>query len=335
MLGTIHKENILPSGWRGVVQCSRIGHVSNLGWSFRTKDQLRMVTGPVSTGTVSTPSSLVSLYSFTAEESSWPCARTTDVVVPYPAKPLVLAGACLTNLAPMFSIGSSSLRVFAVTPILLQQQIICLTPRVKASEACSLNEAAAQDIQIQFHLSTSQLLDMSACACGNNNIDFIVLFLLFLLIVKDRNLPSLLRRLHFLAIILILLGNEEPAAAADFIHRLELLAIVVDFHGSAPGTTIMSTVLMLSPTLSMDLLQGLRLKTINSGLMSTLLAIFTDLLRELLLAMEGKNLSNIVVDLVKATERSISQNRSSCLPISEHSNLKESASFDSIIHLVI
>nr|GMD88234.1 hypothetical protein Iba_chr14cCG5110 [Ipomoea batatas] len=214
MLGTIHKENILPSGWRGVVQCSRIGVEDSQGTlsEYTHSEQRKM--------------------------ELLPCARTTDVVVPYPAKPLVLAGACLTNLAPMFSIGSSSLRVFAVTPILLQQQIICLTPRVKASEACSLNEAAAQDIQIQFHLSTSQLLDMSACAGGNNNIDFIVLFLLFLLIVKDRNLPSLLRRLHFIAIILILLGNEEPTAAADFIHRLELLAIVVDFHGSAPGTTI-------------------------------------------------------------------------------------------------
>nr|GMD25326.1 hypothetical protein Iba_chr08cCG9060 [Ipomoea batatas] len=86
--------------------------------------------------------------------------------------------------------------------------------------------AAAQIVQIQFHLSTSQLLDTNACA-GGNNIDFIVLFLLLLLIVKD-----------------------EPAAAY-FIHRRELLAIivilrfildflrraVVYFYGSAPGTT--------------------------------------------------------------------------------------------------
>nr|GMD16392.1 hypothetical protein Iba_chr07cCG8930 [Ipomoea batatas] len=72
--------------------------------------------------------------------------------------------------------------------------------RTMAAESCAANEAAAHDIQIQFHLSTSQLLDMSACA-GDNNIDFIFLFFLFLLIVKD-----------------------EPAAA-DFIHRRELLAI--------------------------------------------------------------------------------------------------------------
>lgn len=37
-----------------------------------------------------------------------PCARTTDVVVPSPAKSLVFAAACLTNLAPMFSTGSSN-----------------------------------------------------------------------------------------------------------------------------------------------------------------------------------------------------------------------------------
>nr|GLL39534.1 hypothetical protein Itr_chr11CG13650 [Ipomoea trifida] len=82
-----------------------------------------------------------------------------------------------------------------------------------------------------------------------------------------------------------------------------LSSISTDLHREPP---LMSTVLLLSPTLSMDLLQGLWLKTVNSGLASTLLAIFTDLLRELLLAMEGKNLSNIVVDSVKATERSIS-----------------------------
>nr|GLL49586.1 hypothetical protein Itr_chr15CG11690 [Ipomoea trifida] len=93
------------------------------------------------------------------------------------------------------------------------------------------------------------------------------------------------------------------------------------FHGSAPRTTMatdgvsMSIVLVLS----MDLLQELRLKTVKRGLMSTLLEIFTDLLRELLLA----------------TERSIWQSRSiSCLPILEHSNLKESASFDNILNLV-
>nr|GMD26122.1 Uncharacterised protein [Ipomoea batatas] len=48
-----------------------------------------------------------------------PCARTTDVVVPSPAKSLVLAAACLTSLAPMFSTGSSSSTSLAtVTPSL-------------------------------------------------------------------------------------------------------------------------------------------------------------------------------------------------------------------------
>nr|GMC79853.1 hypothetical protein Iba_chr04aCG14810 [Ipomoea batatas] len=89
----------------------------------------------------------------------------------------------------------------------------------------------------------------------------------------------------------------------------------------------MSTVLMLSPTLSMDLLQELRLKVVNKRLtsslfelfkdllqlknanrelMSTLLKLFTELLHELLLTMRGESLSNLVVDSVKATDRSIS-----------------------------
>nr|GMC75032.1 hypothetical protein Iba_chr03dCG1250 [Ipomoea batatas] len=105
------------------------------------------------------------------------------------------------------------------------------------------------------------------------------------------------------------------------------------FHGYVPGTAIatdvelMSTVLMLSPTLSMDLLQELRLKVVNKRLtsslfelfkdllqlknanrelMSTLLKLFTELLHELLLTMRGESLSNLVVDSVKATDRSIS-----------------------------
>nr|GMD50580.1 LINE-type retrotransposon LIb DNA [Ipomoea batatas] len=105
------------------------------------------------------------------------------------------------------------------------------------------------------------------------------------------------------------------------------------FHGYVLGTAIatdvelMSTVLMISPTLSMDLLQELRLKVVNKRLtsslfelfkdllqlknanrelMSTLLKLFTELLHELLLTMRGESLSNLVVDSVKATDRSIS-----------------------------
>lgn len=77
-----------------------------------------------------------------------PCARTTDVVVPSPAKSLVFAAACRTSFAPMFSTGSSnstslatvtpSLTILGVPYLLSRTTFLPFGPRVTPTRSASL-----------------------------------------------------------------------------------------------------------------------------------------------------------------------------------------------------